>query len=97
MPLIIPKIFPAYDELQKENVFIMHQERAMSCSHSAAAHPDFKPDADKIVTETQLARLFWPTAFAGAGHVLQTATHSTTHTAPEHMKAFYKTFDEIKK
>lgn len=27
---------------------------------------------------------------------LQTATHSTTHTAPEHMKAFYKTFDEIK-
>ena len=30
MPLIIPKNLPAYDELQKENVFIMHQERAMS-------------------------------------------------------------------
>ena len=30
MPLIIPKNLPAYDELQQENVFVMHQERAMS-------------------------------------------------------------------
>ena len=30
MPLIIPKDLPAYEELQQENVFVMHQERAMS-------------------------------------------------------------------
>ena len=30
MPLIIPKNLPAYEELQQENVFVMHQERAMS-------------------------------------------------------------------
>ena len=51
----------------------------------------------KIVTETRLG----PPATANSPlqvqvTFLQTATHSTTHTAPEHMKAFYKTFDEIK-
>ena len=30
MPLIIPKELPAYDELSRENVFVMHRERAQS-------------------------------------------------------------------
>ena len=50
----------------------------------------------KIVTETQLARLLANSPLQVQVTFLQTATHSTTHTAPEHMKAFYKTFDEIK-
>ena len=50
----------------------------------------------KIVTETQLARLLANSPLQVQIAFLQTATHSTTHTAPEHMKAFYKTFDEIK-
>ena len=28
MPLIIPKELPAFDELSRENVFVMHRERA---------------------------------------------------------------------
>lgn len=28
MPLIIPKTLPAYDALYKENIFVMHRERA---------------------------------------------------------------------
>lgn len=29
MPLIIPKDLPAYEELQQENVFVMHQELSL--------------------------------------------------------------------
>ena len=34
MPLIIPKELPAYGELSRENVFVMHQQRAQT----AGAH-----------------------------------------------------------
>ena len=50
----------------------------------------------KIVTETQLARLLANSPLQVRITFLQTATHSTTHTPQEHMKAFYKTFDEVK-
>ena len=30
MPLIIPKELPAYGELSRENVFVMHQQRAQT-------------------------------------------------------------------
>ena len=45
----------------------------------------------KIVTETQLARLLANSPLQVQITFLKTATHDTTHTAPEHMKAFYKT------
>ena len=96
MPLIIPKNLPAYDELQKENVFIMHQERAMSQHIRPLRILILNLMPTKIVTETQLARLLANSPLQVQVTFLQTATHSTTHTAPEHMKAFYKTFDEIK-
>ena len=96
MPLIIPKNLPAYDELQKENVFIMHQERAMSQHIRPLRILILNLMPTKIITETQLARLLANSPLQVQVTFLQTATHSTTHTAPEHMKAFYKTFDEIK-
>ena len=96
MPLIIPKNLPAYDELQQENVFVMHQERAMSQHIRPLRILILNLMPTKIVTETQLARLLANSPLQVSGHLLQTATHSTTHTAPEHMKAFYKTFDEIR-
>ena len=96
MPLIIPKDLPAYEELQQENVFVMHQERAMSQHIRPLRILILNLMPTKIVTETQLARLLANSPLQVQVTFLQTATHSTTHTAPEHMKAFYKTFDEIK-
>ena len=96
MPLIIPKNLPAYDELQQENVFVMHQERAMSQHIRPLRILILNLMPTKIVTETQLARLLANSPLQVQVTFLQTATHSTTHTAPEHMKAFYKTFDEIR-
>ena len=96
MPLIIPKELPAFDELQQENVFVMHQERAMSQHIRPLRILILNLMPTKIVTETQLARLLANSPLQVQVTFLQTATHNTTHTAPEHMKAFYKTFDEIK-
>ena len=91
MPLIIPKNLPAYDELQQENVFVMHQERAMSQHIRPLRILILNLMPTKIVTETQLARLLANSPLQVQIAFLQTATHSTTHTAPEHMKAFYCT------
>ena len=96
MPLIIPKELPAFDELQQENVFVMHQERAMSQHIRPLRILILNLMPTKIVTETQLARLLANSPLQVQVTFLQTATHNTTHTAPEHMKAFYKTFDEIR-
>ena len=50
----------------------------------------------KIVTETQLARLLANSPLQVNLTFLQTATHDTTHTPQQHMKAFYQTFDQVK-
>ena len=57
MPLIIPKDLPAYEELQQENEFVMHQERAMSQHIRPLRSLSLNLMPTKIVTETQLARL----------------------------------------
>ena len=96
MPLIIPKELPAYDELYRENVFVMHRERARSQNIRPLRILILNLMPTKIVTETQLARLLANSPLQVQITLLQTATNDTSHTSPEHMKAFYKTFDEVK-
>ena len=96
MPLIIPKELPAYDELSRENVFVMHRERAQSQHIRPLRILILNLMPTKIVTETQLARLLANSPLQVQITFLKTATHDTTHTPPEHMQAFYKSFDEIK-
>ena len=96
MPLIIPKELPAFDELSRENVFVMHRERAQSQHIRPLRILILNLMPTKIVTETQLARLLANSPLQVQITFLKTATHDTTHTPPEHMKAFYKSFDEIR-
>lgn len=96
MPLIIPKELPAYDALSQENVFVMHQERAQSQNIRPLRILILNLMPTKIVTETQLARLLANSPLQVQITLLKTATHDAAHTSPEHMQAFYKTFDEIK-
>lgn len=96
MPLIIPKELPAYDELYKENVFVMHRERAQSQNIRPLRILILNLMPTKIVTETQLARLLANSPLQVQITLLKTATHDAAHTSAEHMQAFYKTFDEIK-
>lgn len=96
MPLIIPKTLPAYEELSRENVFIMNEHRAATQHIRPLRILILNLMPTKIVTETQLARLLANSPLQVSITFLQTATHNTTHTPQQHMKAFYKTFDEIR-
>lgn len=95
MPLIIPQELPAFDELSRENVFVMQRERAQSQNIRPLRILILNLMPTKIVTETQLARLLANSPLQVQITFLQTATHDTTHTPEQHMKAFYKTFGEI--
>lgn len=96
MPLIIPEKLPAFGVLQDENIFVMTHERAVT--------QDIRPldilivnlMPDKIVTETQLARMLANTPLQVRLTLLRTGTHESTHTSTEHLAAFYQTLDEVK-
>ena len=96
MPLIIPKELPAYQVLQDENIFAMTHDRAIA--------QDIRPldilivnlMPDKIATETQLARLLANSPLQVRLTLLRTGTHESTHTANDHLAAFYLTLDEVK-
>ena len=57
MPLIIPKELPAYGELSRENVFVMHQQRAQTQQIRPLRILILNLMPTKIETETQLARV----------------------------------------
>ena len=96
MPLIIPRELPAYEVLSNENVFVMNRQRAQSQQIRPLRILILNLMPTKIVTETQLARLLANSPLQVQITFLQTATHDTSHTPQEHMKAFYKTFEDRK-
>jgi len=71
---------------------------------SRAAHQDIRPlkiivlnlMPIKITTETDLIRLLSNTPLQVELEFLRMSGHESKNTPEEHMKAFYKTFDEIK-
>ena len=96
MPLIIPKELPAFQDLAGENIFVMHRERARTQNIRPLRILILNLMPTKIVTETQLARLLANSPLQVQLTFLQTASHMPSHTPEEHMKAFYKTFDEVR-
>ena len=96
MPLIIPKTLPAYDALYKENIFVMHRERAAAQQIRPLEILILNLMPTKIATETQIARLLANTPLQVHMTLLQTASHEATHVSADHLEAFYQTFDEVK-
>ena len=96
MPINIPNDLPAWETLEKENIFIMSENRA--------ATQDIRPlrililnlMPKKIDTERQLLRMLSNTPLQVDVELLQTATHASKNTSAEHLLKFYKVFDEIK-
>ncbi|SNV16412.1 Homoserine O-succinyltransferase [Dermatophilus congolensis] len=96
MPVNIPHSLPARRVLEAENVFVMSQERA--------ARQDIRPLRIailnlmplKIDTETHLLRLLGNTPLQVEISLLNMSSHHTRNTPPEHMRAFYRTFTQVK-
>ena len=95
MPIRIPDALPATDVLERENIFVMTEYRAM--------HQDIRPlrvvllnlMPTKIATETQIMRKLSNTPLQVDITLLRMATHDSKNTSEEHLDSFYRTFDEI--
>ena len=96
MPIRIPNLLPATQVLLDENIFVMTETRAMTQDIRPLKILMLNLMPQKIVTETQIARLIGNTPLQVELELLQTATHKSKHISAEHMLAFYKTFDEVK-
>ena len=96
MPITLPETLPAYDILAKEGVMVMSETRA--------ARQDIRPlriallnlMPKKIQTETQFARLIGATPLQIELTLIKMTEHTSKNTAPEHMDAFYRSFEEVK-
>ena len=96
MPIRVPSKLPAHDILKDEGVFVM--------SEGQANRQDIRPLRIgllnlmplKIQTETQFARLIGATPLQIELTLIRMTEHVSKTTSPEHMEAFYKSFQEIK-
>ncbi len=96
MPVKIPDNLPAKEVLESENIFVMGYDRAL--------HQDIRPlriailnlMPTKIHTETQLLRMIGNSPLQVDITLFHPATHKSKNTPDEHLKTFYRTFDEIK-
>lgn len=95
MPIKIPNLLPATQVLLNENIFVMTETRAMTQDIRPLKILMLNLMPQKIVTETQIARLIGNTPLQVELELLQTASHKSKHTSEDHMLAFYKTFDEV--
>ena len=97
MPIRTQSDLPAKEILERENIFVMDENRAM--------HQDIRPINIVIVnlmplkedTELQILRSLSNTPLQVDVSFLTPASHSSTHTSKSHLNKFYQTFGEIKK
>ncbi|MBU3806786.1 MAG: homoserine O-succinyltransferase [Candidatus Fournierella pullistercoris] len=96
MPLIIPRELPAYQALERENVFVMPIHRAESQQIRPLRILIVNLMPTKIATELQLARLLANGPIQTQLTLLHTASHRPTHVPGEHLEAFYTTFEQVR-
>jgi homoserine O-succinyltransferase len=96
MPILIPKGLPAYKTLKEENVFVMHEQRALKQDIRPLRIAIVNLMPTKEVTETQLIRMLANTPLQVDLQLLTMDSHDSKNTDKLHLDNFYKTFDEIK-
>lgn len=96
MPIIVPKDIPASKILQRENIFVMNEKRAMTQDIRPLEIAIINLMPTKIVTETQLMRLLSNSPLQVNITLICTETYTGKNTSLEHLEKFYKTFSEVK-
>ena len=96
MPIKIPNNLPATEVLRNENIFVMTETRATTQDIRPLKILILNLMPTKITTETQLSRLLGNTPLQVEIDLMHTVSHTSKNTAPEHMLAFYKSFQEVK-
>ena len=96
MPIKIPDSLPATAQLEKENIFVMTEHRAL--------HQDIRPlrvlllnlMPTKITTETQILRKLSNTPLQIEVELLRTKSHVAKNVSEKHLETFYVSFDDVK-
>ncbi|MBQ0059479.1 MAG: homoserine O-succinyltransferase [Lachnospiraceae bacterium] len=95
MPIIVCNDLPAKEILEKENIFVMDENRA--------THQDIRPIKIAILnlmplkeaTELQLLRMLSNTPLQIDCTFLKVSSHESKHTAKSHLETFYESFEDI--
>ena len=96
MPIKIPNDLPAVKTLHDENIFVMHETRAVTQDIRPLQILLLNLMPKKIETETQLCRLLSNTPLQIELELIRTDSHQSQNTSTEHLLSFYKTFDEVR-
>jgi homoserine O-succinyltransferase/O-acetyltransferase len=96
MPIKVRDNLPAIKELEKENIFVINESKAV--------HQDIRPlkiailnlMPEKAKTESQLLRRLSNSPIQIELDLFHPETHRSKNTPKEHLDAFYKKFSEIK-
>ena len=96
MPIRVQNDLPAKEILEKENIFVMDEHRAV--------HQDIRPIRIGILNlmplkedaELQLLRSLSNTPLQVDVTFVHVASHKSKNTATSHLNKFYETFEEIK-
>lgn len=96
MPIKIQDKLPAAKVLRSENIFVMTEKRAQGQDIRPLKIAIFNLMPTKITTETQIMRALSNSPLQVEIVLLHTASHTSKNTPTEHLKSFYKTFDDVK-
>ena len=96
MPIKIPNNLPATSVLEKENIFVMYDDRAYSQDIRPLKILILNLMPTKAVTETQLLRLLGNTPLQVEVDFIYTASYMPQNTSREHLTQFYGTFADVK-
>jgi len=96
MPVNIPDTLPASEILKEENVFVMNESRAKSQDIRPLKIAILNLMPIKIKTETHLLRMLSNSPLQVEVTLLNTESHTSSHTPIDHLQTFYKKFPDIK-
>ena len=96
MPVKVANNLPAIEILEKEQIFVMKEDRAAKQDIRELNIVILNLMPIKQDTEVQLLRLLSNTPLQMEVTFLHPMSHESKNTAPEYLKQFYKTFPEVK-
>ena len=96
MPIKIPDQLPALSVLDKENIFVMSENRAVNQEIRPMEVAILNLMPNKIETEVQILRMLSNTPLQINVEFLRIHAEESKHTPKEHLDTFYRLFDDIK-
>jgi homoserine O-succinyltransferase len=96
MPINIPADLPARVALERENIFVMSDDKAVCQDIRPMRLAIVNLMPTKLTTEIQLLRLLGNTPLQIDIILLRAENHVSRHTSHEHLDKFYTTFSQVK-